>query len=101
MIEAVAERIPREMIAAHFHDTYGQSLANILAVMERGITVDTAVGGWWLPLRQGRLGSRRHRGRAHLLTTGTSTRRLAIAATGRFICEALGRQPASKGRNRR
>ena len=30
---------PREKIAAHFHDTYGQSLANILAVMERGIAV--------------------------------------------------------------
>src|ERR1044072_8767338 len=46
MIDAVAERVPREKMAAHFHDTYGQSLANILAVMERGIAVfDTAVAG--------------------------------------------------------
>ena len=46
MIDAVAEKVPREKLAAHFHDTYGQSLANILAVMERGIAVfDTAVAG--------------------------------------------------------
>ena len=46
MIDAVAEKVPREKLAAHFHDTYGQSLANIMAVMERGITVfDTAVAG--------------------------------------------------------
>ena len=46
MIDAVAEKVPREKIAAHFHDTYGQSLANIMAVMERGIAVfDTAVAG--------------------------------------------------------
>ena len=46
MIDAVAEKVPREKLAAHFHDTYGQSLANIMAVMERGIAVfDTAVAG--------------------------------------------------------
>ena len=40
------EKVPREKLAAHFHDTYGQSLANIMAVMERGIAVfDTAVAG--------------------------------------------------------
>jgi hydroxymethylglutaryl-CoA lyase len=54
MIDAVAARVPRQRIAAHFHDTYGQSLANILAVLERGITVyDTAVAGLGVPLRAG------------------------------------------------
>src|SRR5258708_20898998 len=37
MVDAVAAKVPREKLAAHFHDTYGQSLANIMAVMERGI----------------------------------------------------------------
>ena len=46
MVDAVAAKVPREKLAAHFHDTYGQSLANIMAVMERGIAVfDTAVAG--------------------------------------------------------
>jgi len=31
MIETVAARVPRERLAVHFHDTYGQALANILA----------------------------------------------------------------------
>jgi hydroxymethylglutaryl-CoA lyase len=34
MIEVVAKKIPFEKLAGHFHDTYGQALANILAVME-------------------------------------------------------------------
>src|ERR1700687_3324675 len=46
MVDAVAAKVPREKLAAHFHDTYGQSLANIMAVMERGTAVfDTAVAG--------------------------------------------------------
>jgi hydroxymethylglutaryl-CoA lyase len=46
MIDAVAEHMPLNRIAAHFHDTYGQALANIMAVLERGITVfDSSVAG--------------------------------------------------------
>jgi hydroxymethylglutaryl-CoA lyase len=46
MVDAVAARVPREKLAVHFHDTYGQALANILAVLERGIAViDSSVAG--------------------------------------------------------
>jgi hydroxymethylglutaryl-CoA lyase len=39
-------RIPVEKIAFHFHDTYGQALANVLAAMAEGITIfDASVGG--------------------------------------------------------
>ena len=39
-------RIPVTKIAFHFHDTYGQALANVLAAMQEGITVfDASVGG--------------------------------------------------------
>ncbi|MBX3500094.1 MAG: hydroxymethylglutaryl-CoA lyase [Alphaproteobacteria bacterium] len=101
MIEAVAERMPREKIAAHFHDTYGQSLANILAVMERGITVfDTAVGGLGgCPYAKGASGNVGTEDVLYLLNGLGIEHGVdldAIAATGRFICEALGRQPASK-----
>jgi len=38
--------IPRDALAVHFHDTYGQALANVLTALERGITiVDASVGG--------------------------------------------------------
>jgi len=46
MVERVAGRIPIEQLAAHFHDTYGQALANILAVLEIGVaTIDSSVAG--------------------------------------------------------
>ena len=46
MVDAVADKVPREKLAVHFHDTYGQALANILAVLERGISViDSSVAG--------------------------------------------------------
>lgn len=46
MIEAVSAVVPVERLAAHFHDTYGQALANILAVLEQGVAVvDTSVAG--------------------------------------------------------
>lgn len=46
MIEAVARDIPIDRLAAHFHDTYGQALANLYAVLEEGIAaVDSSVAG--------------------------------------------------------
>jgi hydroxymethylglutaryl-CoA lyase len=39
-------RIPVERLAVHFHDTYGQGLANVLTAIELGVTVvDTSIGG--------------------------------------------------------
>ena len=41
-----AAEIPLTNVAFHFHDTYGQALANVLAAMTEGITVfDASVGG--------------------------------------------------------
>ena len=46
LVEHCAERIGIDRISVHFHDTYGQALANILACIDLGVsTVDTAVGG--------------------------------------------------------
>ncbi|RLA05021.1 MAG: hydroxymethylglutaryl-CoA lyase [Gammaproteobacteria bacterium] len=46
LIAAVSNKVAIENIAVHFHDTYGQALANILAVIEIGIgTIDTAIAG--------------------------------------------------------
>src|SRR5258706_354071 len=46
MIEACAKRVPIEKLAGHYHDTYGQALANIYASMELGVaTFDASVAG--------------------------------------------------------
>ncbi|MCE3027987.1 hydroxymethylglutaryl-CoA lyase [Salinicola sp. DM10] len=46
LLDAVGRDIPRDNLAAHFHDTYGQALANLYAVLEEGISViDSAVAG--------------------------------------------------------
>lgn len=46
LIETVGSVAPIEQLAVHFHDTYGQALANILACLDSGIrTVDSSVAG--------------------------------------------------------
>jgi len=46
MVEACARRVPAARLAGHYHDTYGQALANIYASMELGIaTFDASVAG--------------------------------------------------------
>src|SRR3546814_3572945 len=46
MLLAVARAVPMPALAVHFHDTYGQALANILACLEEGVAVvDAAVSG--------------------------------------------------------
>jgi hydroxymethylglutaryl-CoA lyase len=68
--QAVMERAIREFridgLSGHFHDTYGQALANIYASMETGIAILplVGVGPGRLPVRQGCHRQRRHRGRA-------------------------------------
>ena len=46
MLEACAQRMPLEKLAGHYHDTYGQALANIYASLEMGVaTFDASVAG--------------------------------------------------------
>ena len=46
MLHAVAQEVPMAALAVHFHDTYGQALANILACLEEGArVVDSSVSG--------------------------------------------------------
>ena len=101
LIEAVGAKIPVERLAAHFHDTYGQALANLLAVMGKGVAaVDTAVAGLGgCPYADGASGNVASEDVLYMLNglgvaTGVDLHKLAAA--GRFICAALGRTPASK-----
>jgi hydroxymethylglutaryl-CoA lyase len=46
MIQRVSRKVSVKHLAVHFHDTYGQALANILAALQMGVSVvDSSVGG--------------------------------------------------------
>lgn len=46
LVERIIKKISVKKVAAHFHDTYGQALANIFSVIQLGVaTIDTSVGG--------------------------------------------------------
>ncbi len=98
---AVAERIGLERTAIHFHDTYGQALANVLACLDIGVaSVDSAVAGLGgCPYAKGASGNLATEDLVYMLNglgieTGVDIDRLAAA--GRAITAALGRTPASK-----
>lgn len=101
MIEAVAGRIPRDRLAMHFHDTYGQALANILAALECGVAVvDSSVAGLggcpYAPGASGNVASEDVLYMLDGLGIETGVDLGELAAAGRFISDALGRPPASK-----
>jgi hydroxymethylglutaryl-CoA lyase len=46
LLEVLAERVPLDRIALHFHDTRGTALANVLAALDQGVTTfDASAGG--------------------------------------------------------
>jgi hydroxymethylglutaryl-CoA lyase len=46
LLDEVLERVPVEMVGVHFHDTYGQAVANTVAAVRRGIAMmDASAGG--------------------------------------------------------
>ncbi len=101
MLAAVAGSIPLPRLAVHFHDTYGQALANILACLEEGVrVVDSSVAGLGgCPYAKGASGNVASEDVVYLLRglgleTGIDLDRLVEA--GLFISQALGRPPASK-----
>jgi len=101
MLAAVMEGVPREKLAVHLHDTYGQALANLMAALEFGIAVaDSSVAGLGgCPYAKGAAGNVASEDVLYLLNglgirTGVDFEKLA--AVGRFISDELGREPASK-----
>ena len=46
LLDAVLARVPKESVGVHFHDTYGQAIANTVIALERGIDkMDSSAGG--------------------------------------------------------
>lgn len=101
MLATVAERVPMEKLAIHFHDTRGQALANIQACLELGVaTVDASVAGLGgCPYADGASGNVATEDVAFMLEgmgidTGVDLEKLH--ATAVWISQQLGREPASK-----
>jgi hydroxymethylglutaryl-CoA lyase len=97
----VSTKVPIESLAAHFHNTYGQALANLYAVLQLGVrTIDSAVAGLGgCPYAKGASGNVATEDVVYMLEglgfdTGLSLPRLLAA--GQFICRYLGRFPDSK-----
>ena len=101
MLQAVASELPVADLAIHFHDTYGQALANIAACLELGVrVVDSAVAGTGgCPYALGASGNVASEDVVYMLHgmgMGTGIDLPALAATGNWLAERLGRQTGSK-----
>jgi len=101
VIEAVARKVPIAKIGGHYHDTYGQALANIYASLEVGVkTFDSSVAGLGgCPYAKGATGNVATEDVIYMLDglgidTGVDLEKLFRA--GEFICRELGREPASR-----
>jgi hydroxymethylglutaryl-CoA lyase len=101
VITAAAAAIPREKIAMHFHDTYGQGVANVLASLEAGVSVfDASVAGLggcpFAPGATGNVATEDVLFLLHGLGMETGVDLAAVAATGAWISEKLGRANMSR-----
>ncbi len=101
MIETVSASVPVDHLAIHFHDTYGQALANVLACLEKGVSVvDSSVAGLGgCPYAMGASGNLASEDLLYMLgglgiETGVDLS--ALAAAGNYISHALGRPNGSK-----
>jgi hydroxymethylglutaryl-CoA lyase len=101
MIEACAKHVPVDRLAGHYHDTYGQAIANVYASLELGIaTYDSSVGGLGgCPYAAGATGNVATEDLVYLLNglgidSGIDLDRLVDI--GQWICAEIGREPASR-----
>ncbi|HKQ28544.1 MAG TPA: hydroxymethylglutaryl-CoA lyase, partial [Burkholderiales bacterium] len=101
MLEACAARVPLEHLAGHYHDTYGQALANIYASLEVGVrSFDASVAGLGgCPYAVGASGNVATEDVVYMLDgmgmdTGIDLERLV--EIGQWICGILGKEPASR-----
>jgi hydroxymethylglutaryl-CoA lyase len=104
LLSAITECLPLSQVAMHFHDTYGQAIANIYASLEAGITrFDSSVAGLGgCPYALGATGNVATEDVLYLLhglgiKTGIDIYKVVLA--GDMICKTLGRKNQSKVAN--
>jgi len=101
VIEAAAAIFPVDRLSGHFHDTYGQALANIYASLECGVSLfhSSVAGLGGCPFAKGASGNVATEDVLYLLNglgieTGIDLE--AVFQAGQRICRLLGREPASR-----
>ncbi|MCK9815620.1 hydroxymethylglutaryl-CoA lyase [Pseudomonas sp. MAFF 302046] len=101
MFEVVGAQVPRDKLAGHFHDTYGQAMANLYASLLEGIAVfDSSIAGLGgCPYAKGASGNVATEDVLYLLNglgieTGVDLDQLLVA--GQQICNVLGRPTGSR-----
>ena len=93
--------VPASALGVHFHDTYGQALANVLVAMELGVTtIDASAGGiGGSPFARAAAGNLATEDLVWMLDglgIHTGVRVRDVAATGAWMCALLGREPAGR-----
>jgi hydroxymethylglutaryl-CoA lyase len=96
-----AAGVPIAQLAGHFHDTYGQALANSLAAVERGITrIDSSAGGLggcpFAGSATGNLATEDLLWQLHGLGIETGIDLEALVATSNWLADHLGRPSPSR-----
>ncbi|HEY8585300.1 MAG TPA: hydroxymethylglutaryl-CoA lyase [Rhodanobacter sp.] len=101
MLHAVAQEVPIDALAVHFHDTYGQALANILACLDEGVrVVDSSVSGTGgCPYAKGATGNVASEDVVYMLhglgmSTGIDLE--LLIATGSWLAGQLHKETASR-----
>ena len=101
LISAVSKKVPIANLAVHFHDTYGQALANILVALESGVsTIDSSIAGLGgCPYARGASGNVATEDVIYMLhgmdiKTGVDLNKLLIAT--KMISKFFNRKPDSK-----
>ncbi len=101
VIEAMLRFVPAGKLGGHFHDTYGQALANILAALEMGVaTFDSSISGLGgCPYAPGATGNVATEDVLYMLDgmgIGTGVDMDALLTAGEYICSFLNRPTASR-----
>lgn len=101
LIERVAREVPVDRLAGHYHDTYGQAIANVYASLESGVaTFDCSVAGLGgCPYAKGATGNVASEDVVYLmqgLGIDTGVDLVKLRRAGRYISGVLGRATGSR-----
>ena len=101
LMRAVAQEIPVNAVAGHFHDTYGQAVANVCASLEEGVRVfDSSIAGLGgCPYAKGATGNVATEDLVYLLDglgMESGLNLVELAQVGAWISQALGRDSQSR-----
>jgi hydroxymethylglutaryl-CoA lyase len=101
MLEAVMAQVPPGQLAGHFHDTFGQGVANVYAALQAGVSVfDSSVSGLGgCPYARGATGNLATEELVYLLDglgVASGVDLEALVSAGDYICGQLGRAPESR-----